>query len=51
MEVATDALTDFYFVEQEEKPAYLDDLPNHIGPGTCISVRGFIKQECARCVH
>lgn len=49
MEVGVEALCDsFFFVEQDEPPPYVDDLPNDLGPGTCITVHGLIKPNCSR---
>ncbi|KAG5892447.1 hypothetical protein JTB14_009855 [Gonioctena quinquepunctata] len=29
-------------------PSFLQDLPDDLKPGTCISIRGFIKPDCSR---
>lgn len=51
MEVGIDALTECDFFEQDDNPPFVEDLPGDTGPGTCITVHGFIKSDCKRFVY
>lgn len=48
MEVGVDALTECFFSVQEDSATVVEELPSDIGPGTCITINGFVKPDCSR---
>ncbi|KAJ8969296.1 hypothetical protein NQ314_001835 [Rhamnusium bicolor] len=59
MEVGVEALCcdidicdSFVNVDQTDvpPPSFVEDLPNDVGPGSCISIHGFVQPQCSRFV-